>query len=137
METQKIGWISGLLRVDGQEIDTAERLANRVTHLLEASETTLATIIGKRGTTMLQSENLKAVAAIYPWLSVPDTLNLKPMEFLRSVLLEQTPERAAASAEAVLQNFYKLLVDLIGLSVTDALLRPMWERSHAKLAQGI
>ncbi len=136
MESQKIGWISDLFSIDGQEIDT-QRLADRVAQLFDAAETILWPIIGKRGTTMLQSENLKTVAAIYPWLSVPNTHSLKPAEFLRSLLLDQTPELAAACAEAVLQNFCKILVDLIGFSVTDALLRPVLVRSHAEFAQGI
>jgi hypothetical protein len=137
MEAPKIAWISGLLRADVREVDPEHVLVDRVIHLLDASEATLWPIIGRRGTTMLQAENLKALAGQYPWLSVPNTHNLTPTQFLRAVLLDQTPAGAAACAEAVLQNFYKLLVDLVGLSVTDALLRPIWERTHASFAQGI
>jgi hypothetical protein len=47
---------------------------------------------------------------------------------LQYVLAQQASAAAVAANISLLQNFQNLLISLIGLSLTERLLRPVWDK---------
>lgn len=77
---------------------------------------------------MLYRRSLYLTSAAHPWLTGtpeegPVTIDL---EALKSVFTQQSSTHAIAAGGALLQTFHELLSSLIGLSLTERLLRPVW-----------
>lgn len=89
----------------------------------------LSPIIGERGVAALYKRSLYLSRTGYPWLAAAHEGEL-PSELyacLREALAQQTSSSAAAANDALLQTFYALLSDLIGGSLTERLLRSVWD----------
>lgn len=88
----------------------------------------LRPVIGQRGVAMLYKRSLYLISPVHPWLAgmhegVQATVDL---EELKSVFTQQSSPNAAAAGGAFLQTFYELLTSLVGPSLTERLLRPVW-----------
>ena len=57
------------------------------------------------------------------------------MAALQIVLAQQTCPIAVAANMALLQNFQDVLTSLIGLSLTERLLRPVWDKVSSGQAE--
>ena len=88
----------------------------------------LTPIIGQRGVAALYQRSLHLAARTYPWISAAQDSAPESMDImvLRSLLAKQTSTQAATAGALVLQTFYDLLATLIGLSLTEQLLRSAW-----------
>ena len=86
-------------------------------------------MIGLRGSTALYERSLHLAQSDFLWLGAAHPGAAQPGRFeaLRSVLILQTPEQAAAAQDFLLQTFINLLTDLIGASLTRRLLQAAWE----------
>jgi hypothetical protein len=96
-------------------------------------DSALKPIIGMRGVAALYVRSVHLSVPGYPWLegtyaNMEKTLNAEP---LKAVLLQQDRDDALAAGEALLQAFDRLLCSLIGVSLAEQLLRPVWETSPA------
>ncbi|MDM5179925.1 hypothetical protein PO883_22285 [Massilia sp. DJPM01] len=140
MENHDIGWIATLLEGHDHQTNCSELMADRIIELFSEAEKKLSSIIGLRGLSKLHHANISKIAMQYSWLSAaienPDP-SLKRVQLLRSVLVEQTAVTSKQAGLALLQGFYSRLVTLIGLAVTEILLRSVWETSSAKYARGL
>jgi hypothetical protein len=88
----------------------------------------LSPIIGLRGVAALFWRSLHLARATYPWLpAIPpgNPFNFDPGP-LRAVLAQRRADEAAAAADCFLQSLHRLLVSLIGASLTERLLRATW-----------
>ena len=88
----------------------------------------LRPIIGQRGVGLLYNRSRHMAGRAYPWLAdmqgiSQDTMDL---EALAAVIVEHEPEQAAAAGGLLLKTFHHLLSSLIGPSLTEQLLRPVW-----------
>lgn len=139
MDIHEIGWIVALLEDGDLQPAGTEAMTERVVQLFAAAEKTLSPIIGIRGLEKIQYANLLAVSNRYPWLIASAENSRQPVKLqsLRLVLLEQNTQSIKLAGLALLQNYYALLTSLIGRSLTERLLRSVWELSSAKHAQGI
>lgn len=139
MEIREIGWIVALLEDGDLQRAGTEVMTDRVVQLFAVAEKTLSPIIGIRGLDKIQYANLIAVSNHYPWLvaSVESSRQPLKLELLRSVLLEQNAQSVRLAGSALLHNYYAMLTGLIGLSLTERLLRSVWELSSANHAQGM
>lgn len=95
---------------------------------LRAIDVALSPIIGQRGVAMLYKRSLYLVIPAHPWLAGTHegghaTIDLAALE---SVFAQQSNHHAAAAGGAFLQTFHELLSSLIGPSLTERLLRPVW-----------
>ena len=85
----------------------------------------LSPVIGAGGFAALYQRSLHVTRAAYPCLGTVREDALRPGQFaaLEVVLAQQTNAQAAAANGALMQAFSGLLAGLIGLSLTERLLR--------------
>jgi hypothetical protein len=85
----------------------------------------LSSIIGPGGVAALYQRSLYVTRAAYPCLGAvrEDALRSADFAALQVVLSQQTIEQAVAANAAVLQTFCDLLASLVGVPLTERLLR--------------
>jgi hypothetical protein len=113
-----------------QDADS-QGLADCVLEVWTEVEDALHPIIGRRGVGALYNRSLKVTTASYPWLGGADQnlLTDRDPARLRTALAAQTAPEAAAGALALFRAFRELLASLVGASLTDSLLQPVWAPS--------
>jgi hypothetical protein len=92
----------------------------------------LSPIIGPRAVVALYKRSLGLVRGEYPWLSPPEG-HPEPDDFvlLRTALSQQSDVEATAAHRALLQTFLDLLASLLGESLTERLLKSVWDTSSS------
>jgi hypothetical protein len=91
--------------------------------------TALLPIVGTRGLAALCRRSLHLSCVEFAWLSAAvngKTEAQQGIEAICALLALQDAAAAAACAQAFLQIFRTLLATLIGVSLTERLLRPAW-----------
>lgn len=109
--------------------DTAQ-LAEAIVTIWGEIDRVLTPILGHRGVAALYKRSLFLTALQYPCLAdihqgVQAEMSLAE---LKSLLAQQSDLNAAAG-NAIFQMFHELLTSLVGASLTERLLRPVWENS--------
>lgn len=94
-------------------------------------DATLSPILGPRGVAMLYKRSLVLAGAAYAWLPrvdepLPVAVDLAP---LQAALVQQGNTVAIDGGSAFLRTFYELLSSLVGPSLTERLLRSIWDNS--------
>ena len=102
-------------------------LITKVVSVWRDIDTALAPIIGHRGVAALFGRSLHLTRADYPWLTAQNANTPDRIDFalLQSALSEQTSTDVVALNDALLRKFAELLSNLIGVSLTELLLRPV------------
>jgi hypothetical protein len=127
MEKPKIGWaITALADQVGRNRD-AKDIANAIALVWDGIDLALRPIIGKRGVDALFRRCVEVTALSYPWIAAlsADVQSSMDLQTLRDVLLRQELAHFAAASDAMLAQFHAMLAELIGLSLTERLLRPV------------
>jgi len=103
----------------------SERVAELAASSWRQIHAVLSSIIGPGGVAALYQRSLYVTRAAYPCLGAVREDALRPAEFagLQVVLSQQGNVQAAAANGALLQTFCDLLANLIGVPLTDRLLR--------------
>jgi len=103
----------------------AERIAAIAASTWREIHTVLSPVIGPGGVAALYQRALYVTRPAYPSLKAVREDPLRPGDFaaLRLALAQQTAEQVAATNGALLQAFCDLLANLIGISLTERLLR--------------
>ncbi len=106
----------------------AAQVGDAVFAIWEQIDDTLTPILGQRGMAALYDRSLHLAAASYPWLAAPDESDPPAVgpAALKSALARRSSAVATAGASAFLQTFHELLASLVGDSLTERLLRPVW-----------
>jgi hypothetical protein len=88
----------------------------------------LAPMIGARGVDTLFDRALHLTSRTFPWLAVvgADRDSQTLLASLKTHLTSQEPAVGAAAAAALLVTFTELLASLVGDSLTERLLGPVW-----------
>jgi len=133
MESQESRQIAAPLAHRVEKQADAEQIAVAVVAIWLEIDTALAPIIGRRGIAALYGRSLYLTVSVHPWLAnahdgVQADMNLAG---LKSVLAQQNSAKAAAAGDALLHTFYELLTTLVGPSLTERLLRSVWENSFS------
>jgi len=88
----------------------------------------LVPIVGQRGVAALFSRSLHQCVKSLPWMSAGE--RQLPLEFswiaLRPLIAQQSRAEAQAGICLLLQTFAELLTKLVGLPLTERLLRSPW-----------
>ena len=89
----------------------------------------LSPIIGQTGVAALFKRSIHLARGAHPCLAavLDDPAQPGELATLQTVLAQQTRATVMAANAALLQNFQDLLISLIGLSLTERLLRPVWD----------
>jgi hypothetical protein len=108
----------------------AAHTADMAVAIWSAMEEALSPIIGQRGFAALYKRSLQLARVQHVCLgSVQDGVSqTADFSTLKIALAEQTGPDAMAASTALTMAFHDLLVNLIGQSLTDRLLRSVWEK---------
>jgi hypothetical protein len=103
----------------------AERVADAAALTWREIHAVLSPVIGAGGVGALYQRSLHLSRGPYPWLAAVREDPQHPGEFpvLQLVLSQQTTRDVAAANDALLHTFFDLLTSLIGVSLTERLLR--------------
>lgn len=109
--------------------ETAGQVAETMVSAWQDINAVLSPIIGQRGVAMLYKRSLHITGRANPWLAglyagSEATMDLAALE---AVFAQQSSAHAAAAGGISLQTFHELLSSLIGVSLTERLLRPVWD----------
>lgn len=89
----------------------------------------LVPIIGQGGVGALFRRSAHLSMRTHPWLAnAQDGSGAIDCVALKSLLLLQSPAESLAGGKAMLQTFHGLLAGLVGASLTEQLLRPVWHQ---------
>ena len=95
----------------------------------------LTPIIGQQGVAALYKRSVHLAARAHPWLAVVLEGSGKgsaisdavvDLDALKNAFQPQDVTEAKSAAEAILRNFFELLTNLIGSSLTERLLHSVW-----------
>jgi len=108
----------------------AAAVADRMVWAWNDISLVLTPIVGARGVAALHNRSVHLTAKAFPWLvikrgNIEATIDL---DALHTLLNLQSVAAATAGGEAHLRTFHDLLATLIGLSLTERLLLPVWEK---------
>jgi hypothetical protein len=88
----------------------------------------LAPVIGVGGVSVLFNRALQQSSAVFPWLATPmeEAINAVPPATLKARFAGQKTAAIEEASATILLNFAELLTTLIGDSLADRLLGPVW-----------
>lgn len=106
------------------------RIAEMAVSIWKDISIALSPIIGQPGVAALFKRSIYLTRIAHPCLAAVLEDRTEPDEFIamQDVLAQQTSATAVAATVALLQHFQDLLTSLIGLSLTERLLLPVWEK---------
>jgi len=107
---------------------SSEEVAALVTTTLVRIDLALSPIVGQRGMAALYKRSLHISRPMHPWLPTAAEAAEAEMDLadLTAALATRTSADAAAAGAQLLKSFRALLTTLIGESLTERLLRPVW-----------
>jgi len=123
---------SPLARRVGADADAAQ-IAEAIFSIWEEIDDALTPIIGPQGLVALYRRTLHLTSAAHPWMALGREgvqTAMAPAE-LKTRLAQRTRADAAAAGGAFLRTFDDLLASLVGPSLTERLLRSVWENSSS------
>ena len=112
----------------------AKEIAEKAATTWRTIEAALSPIIGQRAVYALYKRSLSLVRAEYSWLSLsPPEGDPSPDDFvpLQTALSLQSDVTAMAAHRALLQAFIDLLAGMLGASLTERLLKSVWDTSSS------
>ena len=106
----------------------AAQVAGAIFAIWAEIDDALTPILGPRGVAALYKRSLHLAAKAHPWLAAPDEGEPPAIgpAALKSALARRSSSAAAAGGSAFLQTFHELLTSLVGVSLTERLLRAAW-----------
>ncbi|MBB6598811.1 hypothetical protein [Luteimonas sp. MC1825] len=121
--------MDSVLRRIAAEGSGMDALAARTEALWTDVARALVPIIGQRGMSALYERALHLAARQHLWLAQASGLDGEPAVFssLARVASEHAVDDAIAAITTLFETFDRLLVTLIGASLTERLLQPIWD----------
>ncbi len=115
----------------------AVRVASLASAIWNDAATALSPIIGRHGVDALFKRSIYLTRSAHPLLTsvFEDKSQSDAFAHLQALLARQTSAAAVAANITLLQNFQDLLTTLIGLSLTERLLRPVWDKPSSGQAE--
>lgn len=107
---------------------SSEQVAALVASTFQSVAQALAPIVGQRGMSALYRRSLHLSRSAHPWLPAGSQDSESDMDVaaLTLALAARSSAEAAAAGIQLLEGFRALLTTLIGESLTERLLRPVW-----------
>ena len=108
---------------------SSEEVAATVMTALHGIDQALTPIVGRRGMAALYERSLHRTRQTHPWLPVAgDEVEGREADLaaLAAALTRALPAEACAAGIHLLESLRALLSNLIGESLTERLLRPVW-----------
>ncbi len=130
MESRRIATTLARRAADGAN---AAQIADAIVSIWQDIEATLRPILGQRGVASLYRRSLHLAAMDHPWLADMQGAKHTALDLpsLQAAFAQQDSGTASTVGGDLLQTFYELLASLVGTSLTDQLLRPIWTNSSS------
>ena len=127
MENQPISWVINCFSEEVKRGRDATCTADTIVAAWEGIDSVMRRIIGKGGFNALFFQSVEVTGQSYPWIATlsRDGQSNVDLKALHALLLNRDTIDFAAASDALLSSFLNQLVDLIGLSLTKRLLRPV------------
>jgi hypothetical protein len=113
------------------------KLADAAVARWHAIDAALSPIIGKLGVAALYHRSLFLASKSHPWLAHERASDVLGMDLpaLRTVLVGRDANEIAEASATLLESFLKLLASLVGPSLAERLLGPLWAPPPAGTAE--
>jgi hypothetical protein len=110
-------------------ISNAALVAESMAFTWKRVDVALRPVIGQHGVDALYRRSLHLTVASHSWLmdACQGMDKAADVTSLKAALAQQNCADAVAAGGSLLQTFQQLLASLIGPSLTERLLRPVWE----------
>ena len=107
---------------------SSEQVAESIVSTWREIDVALRPILGQRGVVLLYKRSLNLVGPAHTWLASLHDPSHETMDLaaLDAAFSQQGSAQAATAGGVLLQTFHQLLSSLIGPSLTEQLLRPVW-----------
>ena len=121
-------WLAEVMEKRVAADATAQEMAAALFTVALAIDTALVPTLGPAAVKQLFERTLAAGARTYPWMSgdCQDHAGGLDLERMSLLFSQQTSAAAAAGARLLLQTFYDSLAGMVGVPLTEQLLRPVW-----------
>ena len=131
METPEKPFIAAPLANRVRADATASQVAEAVASIWLEIDAALTPIVGQRGLVALYRRSLYVAATTHPWLDGLQEGMHASMDLagIRSAFARQTGAAAVAGGCDLFRAFHDLLESMVGPSLTERLLRPVWALS--------
>jgi hypothetical protein len=128
MQTQESDGIAAFLTGTGSDGASSRQVAEAVASAFRGIDQALTPIVGKSGVAALYKRTVHLAGRTHSWLAatkegVPTAMDVAA---LTAALEERSAADAAAAGTLLLQTFHEVLATLVGPSLTERLLRPVW-----------
>lgn len=112
------------------------RLADAAVSQWQGIDAALAPIIGNRGVAALYHRSLYLGLKTHPWLEHERSPDAPGMDLpaLRALLAGRDADEVSEASATLLRTFMELLASLVGASLAERLLDPLWAQSPAGTA---
>lgn len=129
-------WLAATLRARVGESTDPARIADALVSILLEVEAALAPVLGSRGVALIYLRSLQRSPSLQPLVAaaldeaqeIPTSLDLQA---LRSMLAQRSGADVIVTGTDLLQTLYDLLVNVVGLSMTERLLRSVWTNASS------
>lgn len=117
--------------VPGTSVGTAE-VAGMLVDTWRRIDAALAPVIGHAGARALCQRTLELAASVHPWLSAADATRLLDWDRAawQTALAPQDAAEAATACSTLLMQADRVLASLVGLSLAQRLLHPVWNEGR-------
>ena len=115
----------------------AGQIADAMVATWQAVDAVLAPILGSRGVAALYQRSIFLTRGAHAWLApLQDGVDgrIDPAK-LKAAFAQQTRADARAGGHALMQAFHQLLASLVGTSLTERLLHPVWSAPSISASQ--
>lgn len=128
MQSQERDRIAAFLEGEVSAGASSDAVAAIVATAFRSIDQALAPIVGQRGMAALYKRSVHLSRPKYAWLPIAQegVDAAMDVEALTAALATRTSVDAAAAGTELLASFRALLTTLIGESLTERLLRPVW-----------
>jgi hypothetical protein len=128
MQSQERDRIAAFLEGAVSAGASSEELAALIATTLRRVDQALVPIVGQRGMAALYKRSLHLSRPMHPWLPVvaEGAESQTNLAALAAALAKRTSAEAASAGTRLLESLEALLTTLIGESLTERLLRPVW-----------
>lgn len=125
--TRAMAWLSGRVATNAD----ARQIADAIGAAWRELDQALSPVLGRRGVAALYKRSQHLNTATYPWLAQLNegahaqlSIDEEP---LRALLAKRSEAEAAEAGSALIHTFTELLMTLIGVSLGERLLGPVWD----------
>ncbi len=107
------------------------QIADALVDTWRSIDSKLVPLIGQGGVGALFRRSAHLTMHAHPWLAAAQegTVGAIDLVALKALILRKNAAQARAGGTAMLHSFYALLAGLVGASLTEQLLRSVWQPS--------